>query len=197
VFMCPDDAGNNGLDIVSYGYNTNNVANGTGTPPLGMQVSQYTAVSKTVVLFEVVGNGATTGAAYDPSCSNYSGWGCDIHSGPDAYSPSGTGTGGAYDPNGYGAGNVPSVLKYATGYLLNSNATAYGTTGNYAAPTGRHSGGANYAFADGHVKWLQNTKVTAGGSNPTPGNCGNAVYPFVAAATDCGTTTIAATFSIQ
>ncbi|MDR3709861.1 MAG: DUF1559 domain-containing protein [Capsulimonadaceae bacterium] len=195
AYLCPDDTGNNGNDVVSYGYNTNNIVPGIGTPPVGQQVSQYRAASRTIVLFEVTGNGNSTSIGYDPSYANYSGWGGDIHSGPDAYSPSGNGTGGNYDPNGEGAGNVPSTLKYATGYLLNSNATAYGTTGNYAAPTGRHSDGSNYAFADGHVKWLKNTMVTAGGINSTAGNCGSAVYPFTAAATDCGTTSIGATFS--
>ncbi|HEY3333516.1 MAG TPA: DUF1559 domain-containing protein [Capsulimonadaceae bacterium] len=193
VFLCPDDAGSGGRDIVSYGYNVNNVASGSGTPPVGKQVSQYVSVSKTIVLFEVVGNGNSTGVAYDPTYANYSSWGGDIHPGVDAYSPAGNGLGGNWDPNGYGAGNVLSNLQYATGYLLNSN----GSAGNFAGATGRHNDGSNIAFADGHVKWLKPTMISAGGSNTVSGNCGTSVWPQVAAATDCSTSSIAATYSTQ
>src|SRR5579862_2080162 len=59
VFLCPDDT--NGDDIASYAYNSNNTKP-TGCFPAGTpcisawSLAKYNSPSKTVLLFEVVGN---------------------------------------------------------------------------------------------------------------------------------------------
>jgi prepilin-type processing-associated H-X9-DG protein len=69
----------------------------------------------------------------------------------------------------------PNTVKMATGYLggrgdfmatQNSPGgnAAYGNTatGNYLAPTGIHTDGANFALTDGHVKWLRGDQISSG-----------------------------------
>ena len=59
-------------------------------------------------------------------------------------------------------GNTPqwggwSNALYATGYFAGTiNQTAF------LSPAGVHSGGANYTYCDGHVKWLQGSTVSWG-----------------------------------
>ena len=43
---------------------------------------------------------------------------------------------------------------------LACNTTGFYGTSSY--PTGRHNGGANFTFWDGHVKWLPGTSVVPG-----------------------------------
>ncbi|RYX84383.1 DUF1559 domain-containing protein [bacterium] len=52
---------------------------------------------------------------------------------------------------------------YDTGYLggMSTNVKNF-LTASYRAPQGRHLEGANYAFADGHVKWLRGASVSPG-----------------------------------
>jgi len=92
----------------------------------------------------------------------------------------------------YNASVTPQI-QFATGYL--SGRGAFLQTGQpnagtptiaFTGPTGRHTDGANYAMADGHVKWLRGISVSAGyptlnpfGSSPG-GPTGNPVAsPFV------------------
>lgn len=79
-----------------------------------------------------------------------------------------------------GSGVVESLLSNSANTIMNGEAVS--TTGNgwTLKPTGtltggvgsaasaRHLDGANYSFADGHVKWLLDTKVLSGVS----GQCG-------------------------
>ena len=158
VFKCPDDPtanttnleGHNETDVpVSYGLNSN-----LGGTTLG----QLNASASTVLLFE------TQGAQADiTNPNNDSG----VGPGPPAgvySSPSGSGgdsatlagyldwtTNAKYVcgiSNTVGIGNPP---RMATGYLAN--------------PV--HTGAANWAFADGHVKYVIGTKISAGKSAAT------------------------------
>jgi len=42
----------------------------------------------------------------------------------------------------------------------------------FATQTGRHSDGANYEMADGHVKWLRIEQVSVGQANSVPNDPG-------------------------
>ena len=196
VFRCPDDSGN---VVVSYGYNYNNtiyVGAQYNSIQDGLPLSQYNAPAKTVLLFEVAGDGSTstTGPAYDITQHQYTTGSspiADIHlqgaNGTQAagYSPSGVGL-GHNNLAGYNATDT-----YATGLMQNS------TPGDSAFPTatGRHTDGSNFLFEDGHAKWLRGSAVsdglTAPGSAST--SCGGGHY--YAANTSCSNVPFVATFS--
>ncbi|MDR3710383.1 MAG: DUF1559 domain-containing protein [Capsulimonadaceae bacterium] len=190
-YVCPDDQTPGAS--TSYLYNRNILNNTTpmtygvtnyGTYP----IAKYGSVAKTIVLCEIVGS-----AGYDISDPNPLDAASDLHITPGAagcFSPDGLGgVGTSYDPftTSYGTTSVacsqsnnnatPScynptfTIMYATGYPSNypsgfSNAILFN------GPLGRHSGGANYLMADGHVKWFVGTQVSGGGNNPTSGSCG-------------------------
>jgi prepilin-type N-terminal cleavage/methylation domain-containing protein/prepilin-type processing-associated H-X9-DG protein len=192
VFVCPDDSTTN--VISSYSYNSNNVTP-TGTTVTAASISTYLSPSKTILLSEVVGNGDPNNAfsvALDPSNAL-----------SDGYSSGGRSAAG-YGTfiNGVGYFTSPVTLKYATGWVRNSDTEYYGQAAHYyySAKAGRHNGGANYVLADGHAKFLQPNAVSAGSENLVNTDCGNtgltdASGYLSAAGTDCGDSTIAATFS--
>lgn len=118
-----------GLNIVSYGYNSN-LAVGTESTPLGL--ADLVAPAATVLYYETVGNN-------------------DVNFANDLTSA---------DSNGIGTPE-PATVQFATGALHGMDPT---WVANYVAPTGgRHEDGANYVFADTHVKWLIPQRVSAGG----------------------------------
>ena len=148
VYTCPDDSttGAAGTTASSYGLNSN-FANNAGA----IALSQLLGPANTVQLFEVTA--VATNVAYDVTGGNGSAGGdgvCDL---------------GYYNTKG---------IRYATGVFGNvTGATVGPSAGNrYDAMTGRHSDGSNYLLADGHVKWLRATAVSAGQNNPTPNNPG-------------------------
>ncbi len=172
VFACPDDpvsprtvtlAGASvTLYPVSYAYNSNLMSsyymNGVS--------SRLTSPAKTVMLCE------TTAAAFagmneqpvvDLAAPDEGG---GIDGSGNAYgtwvqgnlSP-GAGIGGfqASTGNSFDLETGPMGGRVAT-------ASAYNNYGNYIAvsATGRHSGGSNFLFCDGHVKWLKGSLVSTG-----------------------------------
>lgn len=104
--------------------------------------------------------------------------------------------------------SVVSTGSATNGVVADNNTTtlATGQTANdtvpvpsifLKTPVGRHLDGANYLFADGHVKWLLAGKVSSGywySQNSTPGDCGNT--SGVAAATSCTSPDIQATYNL-
>ena len=204
VFVCPDDSGSFN-PVVSYGYNTNNT-HYTGTKyvspciPYGIALAKYTSPAKTVLLFEITGNGGPGSTpAYDITANQYGSGAIipDIHLQgsppyPQGWSPAGYGSSVPVD--GYTTGNPP--LQYATGQMLNSV-----VTGTNFTKIGRHTNGSNFLLDDGHVKWLQPTLVSDGieaeppdaGVQP-PGFCSGGYF---ASYTDCTTQNFAATFSVR
>ena len=153
VYQCPDDSGHAGK-YVSYGYNNNFVSPINGSTPAGQgltptSLSNLTASANTVMLFEanlLPAAGATPAITCDPSATNPAESTSPVGLGPDG--------GNGYSDNAY----------YATGPIngVSSNLDP-------AAAKGRHSEGANYALADGHVKWLRGPQVSGGGlSNTNP-----------------------------
>jgi len=207
----------NGHDLVGFG---------AIAPFHGINISKVNAPGKTVLMFEVqnaVGIDVTDSAGNSGGDNQYATGFYYGGTGPFGRSPVGFGTGGDnnigggggsnYDPScepwgehygdesgiaapappadGTNVGN-DGYPRYATGVLLD----AYG--GNFIAPVGRHSSGANYSFFDGHVKWYLPSSVAAG---PTPdwdtadNYCGNGTqYPNAA---DSGCNSVPATFSTR
>ncbi|MDR3710381.1 MAG: DUF1559 domain-containing protein [Capsulimonadaceae bacterium] len=192
AFVCPDDLTTG--PSVSYVYNrdTQNEngsitvgTNGWGSYPL----AKYGSVAKTVLLAEITGSGG-----YDVSDANPADSASDFYpaTGQAGHSPDGYGGVGAnYDPfspqsaasntsniscNQSGANVTPVcananfTIKYATGYPSNFP-TSFSTAILFSGATGRHSGGANYLMADGHVKWFIGTQVSAGSNNASAGAC--------------------------
>ncbi|MDR3707348.1 MAG: DUF1559 domain-containing protein [Capsulimonadaceae bacterium] len=137
---------------MSYAYNANFGMNGTGAAAHSYPASSLGSATNTVLLFEV------TGCTADPTNTSYTG--CF-----DASSPASNGTD-----------------------ILNTNGTANVTTGVWPGIamaergsqlfgthlTGRHNGGANYALADGHTKFMMCTAISAGLDNIS-NTCG--AYP--------------------
>ena len=207
VYVCPDDSSISGSSShpTSYGYNsqvtlasTNPAPGAAGAAPDSLTIAQYNAPAKTVLLAEVTNSGG-----YDVSQGYNAGTGTtapgDDYVTSAGGSPGGFGIGGAYDPSGFQsnggtAGGTATTLKWATGYLRNSRTGA--AQGDFTGAMGRHTGGANYVMADGHAKFFRPGAVSGGYSNGTAGDCGNSSGP-TAAATDCGDSTIAATFNVK
>jgi prepilin-type processing-associated H-X9-DG protein len=75
---------------------------------------------------------------------------------------------GFLSPAGDGRGAIPEYGYFGDG--LSPLQYATGPIGRRTSILGqaRHSGGANYAALDGHVKWLQPGQVSGGWVNPSP-----------------------------
>jgi prepilin-type N-terminal cleavage/methylation domain-containing protein/prepilin-type processing-associated H-X9-DG protein len=170
LFKCPDDStapanvieadSQNGFSATvtattdSYGYNSNFVTTGGG----GIGQSVITSPAATVMLFEEQGNVAdVTNSANAPMGENTSavGDGGDV---PDTANANAAPYPGITVAAPASESTVPWV--YATGQMgipaLNPAANQPGQA------TGIHMGGSNFAFADGHVKWLRPNQVSPG-----------------------------------
>ena len=82
--------------------------------------------------------------------------------------------------------NTPSTTQLmATGYFGGalSRLSIPPAVNNFTGQTGRHLNGSNFLFADGHVKWLMGTSVSAGLDAPTPASPEGS---FTAAGTQSG-----------
>ena len=82
---------------------------------------------------------------------------------PPQISCAGNGTSGGIVTIGPAQGDPePEPPQYATGLIDNGKNASDSATGQYGSSLGRHSEGANYLAADGHVKWLKGVQVSAG-----------------------------------
>jgi prepilin-type N-terminal cleavage/methylation domain-containing protein/prepilin-type processing-associated H-X9-DG protein len=157
VFHCPDDTTEGNPNAtpptypVSYSYNTlvpNSYNNVKG------HLSAFTSPAKTVILSESVGDTAAVDAPNEgcqtpfPSASAYSCAGVF----------SSASTGNRFFAGEGNSGDTLTVLG-ATGWLQGNLA------GHIAQKDGRHTGSANYIFADGHAKRVPNTLISPGANN--------------------------------
>jgi prepilin-type N-terminal cleavage/methylation domain-containing protein/prepilin-type processing-associated H-X9-DG protein len=139
VFTCPSDT-TAGSMLCSYGLNRNVSGGNSGSCAL----ASLTAPASTVELYEE---------------ANISG--CDP---TNPNNPSDVANGG--DQNG--AGWIDwGVGYYATGVFGNPPQTNSLPRQFYNPPTGRHMGGANFAFCDGHCKWAMSQTISPGFDAPT------------------------------
>ena len=204
AFKCPDDAAAD-QDCPSLAMNANlGGVQGSGSNlASGLSIAQYNSPSKTILLFEVANSKYYHLQDGDPTHKTYPNVSDNVYNGN---SPSGWGVGSNYDPSGSngeansGATAGDGKLKNATGWMRNSL-----QNGMFTSPTGRHQNGSNFLMADTHAKFFRPSSVSAGGDDTVTGNCLSATgaqpsgnfAPAVAASTDCGDATIAATFSYQ
>jgi len=139
VYLCPDDQGTEAPPLyeLSYGWNFD-LNYGAGWQPL-KPVSAFTAPASTVVLYEI-----SWGRAPLPSDTNWSsgGWGFVRSDGFEM---------DAQGMNAFGD-YTDTCFPAAPGH----------TPSNPGPLPARHSGGANWLAADGHVKFLLATKVSVG-----------------------------------
>ena len=193
VYKCPDDSiGANGRAVpISYAVNavvTNNAA-GTGASTLSM----YRSPAKTVLLAEAFGvQTDPTGASGIDTASGAT-LGCKLGAAAKAVATRAAVAGGSLTGR-----VVTGPLLIDTAYKL-PNCAGIGSGADCITTAGVHSEGANYIFADGHVKFLKPGAVTAGFDNPTSGNCGAAFGgpAALAANTECADPKVAATFSFN
>jgi prepilin-type N-terminal cleavage/methylation domain-containing protein/prepilin-type processing-associated H-X9-DG protein len=149
IYTCPSDATNatnaTRPDRISYAYNLSIPygANGYGG---GARLASLNSPVKTIAISEVE-NASWSINTETSYCGR-------------AYSPTGNGLPGTQlQPDGVS-------IRYATGYF--SHVPNPPGTGAYANRLGRHLEGANYAFADGHAKWLKVSTVSPGLAAPNP-----------------------------
>lgn len=169
IFKCPSDTKKpNNNPQISYAYNqaiTYPINGYSGAAAM----AEFAAPARTVLLFEVTN---------------------------DTFNPNTDGPLSAYSPGGNGLNTNPNLVpsspqaRYATGYMANGTYPSV-----YDAPTGRHLDGANYAFLDGHVKWLKAESVCGGLAAPNANSApsGGDKSPYNAAGTNVSQ--YAATFS--
>jgi prepilin-type processing-associated H-X9-DG protein/prepilin-type N-terminal cleavage/methylation domain-containing protein len=169
AFACPEDAtvattgtvGGKSVTFtpVSYAFNWNL---STAVPYGGSEaghdpttiVSKLTTPAKTVMLFEVRGDTAYLSGGEEP----FTGQSTTI----SWYSNTNDDTSGV-------SGTPPALPEFATGSID----TAYQPGANRSAgSTARHLTGANYAFADGHVKWVLPGDISGGRNNPNATSAG-------------------------
>ena len=167
VYKCPDDSFSPtaaGDYAVSYAYNydlTRKPTNGNG---IGGTISSITAPSSTVLFLEVTNcparltdpSSATSGAEGNGSQSAFN---------PGSYSPVSEGYAIVVKPTD----SYAYAGDFATGYFSNRGVGGFQALYAGTKPTGRHTDGSNFAFVDGHVKWLRGSQVSSwsGAVNPT------------------------------
>ena len=154
VFKCPDDpTAVNGLRVpISYAFNANLVGNlptgalsADNSPAITIQISEVIGAQADIITQpspEDVGQGFFGTLTANASSPGTNGG--DIFGGFPEQS-------NAFNDTGV-FGNPPN------------------TNGHNSTSGGRHTGGANYTLADGHVKYLRSPSISPGYSALAPGN---------------------------
>jgi prepilin-type N-terminal cleavage/methylation domain-containing protein/prepilin-type processing-associated H-X9-DG protein len=156
VYKCPDDATAGSTPLVPISYAEN--ANVSGSVAL----ASFVSTTSSVLFFEVSGiTGDPTNAT---SVAGASGNGTPN----PANSSEVDGTGTFLDQGALSSGSTTASATsglYETGYLGNVNSFTPNAFDSANGNGGLHSGGANYAYIDSHVKWALPTSISAGASN--------------------------------
>jgi prepilin-type N-terminal cleavage/methylation domain-containing protein/prepilin-type processing-associated H-X9-DG protein len=174
VYTCPDDAttaNSNGVPI-SYAFSMGIVHSNYTL------VSKWTAPAQTVLLLECEGYHARPDEMYQ-----YGGY--DSGPGYGGVSPVTDGV------NVWQVGS-PGSGGFGTGYIggLTPDGTDQFNGQGGSGPTGRHTDGSNYLLADGHVKWMRGSQVSAGtaaAGSPTSAEAGTGFIGVYGAGTQCAT----------
>ena len=162
VYACPSDPTKAtaaqaalGAERVAYAYNSNI---GTSVFYNGAEgkIVKFGAPARSILLLESQGGLAKIGDELE---------GRTATNGPATGSPSGLGCGVATVWGGY----ITGITGVPPGAAAISSQCP-----SFYVGTGRHLEGANYLFADGHVKWLKSSAISVGRSNASEtGNEGN------------------------
>jgi prepilin-type N-terminal cleavage/methylation domain-containing protein/prepilin-type processing-associated H-X9-DG protein len=186
VYTCPDDPTPG--QHISYQLNSNIVPtpwiNAIGAARVvPFKVSDFVAPASTVVLYEAAYNEALDVTATNPVESS---------------SATGNGTqrpsyNGVYDTGVLGNITDPGVYFSGAAISCPGPNCWYSPANYFNNKLGRHTGGSNFLYGDGHAKWTNGVKISGGANNSTTGNCGT--VNNLASNTSC--TTFAGTFSIQ
>jgi prepilin-type N-terminal cleavage/methylation domain-containing protein/prepilin-type processing-associated H-X9-DG protein len=148
VFTCPSDSTSPGVGqpVVSYAMNSNvaSVASGGGS------IARFSATARTILMFEIKGNYTNVASSSEQGATN---GGSIVGDGTNLSSYSGCCSSAA-------VGGAQFVTGYMDGW--NQGYAPGGAATQWDGFNGRHLDGANYAFADGHVKWLKAANVSAG-----------------------------------
>jgi prepilin-type N-terminal cleavage/methylation domain-containing protein/prepilin-type processing-associated H-X9-DG protein len=153
IFDCPSDTtkkSSTGAPVsilypVSYAYNES--VGRADVYGIGGNLPKFTAPALTVLLAEV----GTDGTATHPGAVAAVDQVQESSVNSSQFSPAGV---GSYLHNN----TSPVRVMWTTGYM--------GGRGNFASQfvdqDGRHLGGANFLFADGHVKWMKGSSISTG-----------------------------------
>jgi prepilin-type N-terminal cleavage/methylation domain-containing protein/prepilin-type processing-associated H-X9-DG protein len=173
LFVCPSDTtvAPTNYTVNSYGYNMNIAY--TDSRGISGKIARFNSPTKTILLFETANTPAILGFLPNGTPRNDDG---------SAYRSA---AGNGYDSRLFHYGLSPGGL-YATGFSGTRSGTvvAQGTVapttdaGHFAARTGRHLDGANYLFADGHVKWLKGERVSTGDTAAAPDAAQDSTFPY-------------------
>jgi prepilin-type N-terminal cleavage/methylation domain-containing protein/prepilin-type processing-associated H-X9-DG protein len=216
VMTCPDDANDPYFTTVNTTTVTYNpISYGANSNLAGLKVSKLVKTDVIVVAFEVTNAWWNISSATDGGGPSGNGIACTPQYAGQATLPTaGTLTNGnskgLIDNNGAASPDITAV--YETGYL-NGSQIGIGSTApsgydtSYSGGGGLHTGGANYLFADSHVKWANPGTIYAGASNTDTSTVGNAICgqtislnnttALYAANTACGVGSFAGTFSVD
>ncbi len=184
IYKCPDDptATNGTLVPVSYAFNPN-VAKAS--------LAQLNAPASTVLFSETQG---ATANILDSTL--------DTGIGHGDYSPAANGG------DGIGAGYIDYATptgaavkaKYVDGISTTvgmGNPPCSDTKVMPYLSTPVHTGGADFAFTDGHVKWLRGSALSPGGSNPDPSGLQTSGCGVAAGTSALSTGNFTGTFSVN
>ena len=159
VYVCPSDttaANATGLPV-SYAYNEAIPFPVNGSAGIQASIPAFTATSRTVMLFEIRGANAPVSVLDENNSS-----------GNTRFSPSGYGEDCQVIQNvNDGASPAGRPLKFATGYMDNSNYTSSTCNQFSDGAGGRHLDTANYLMVDGHVKAYRGGSVSTGSGAST------------------------------
>lgn len=188
AYTCPDDTSLQNGSGVSFAMNSNmevDTWSGSLSYKQAIQLSQLASPAKTINLFEIWHGGMSIAIGEKSSMG-----GNGSTSSGNAWIQLGY-TSADYDTGVFG--NITPQTQFNVTWINDG----YSTTGthNFKSATGRHSGGADYLFLDGHVKWLRPEQVSAGATNKTIGDAGTAGNAPTAANTQNNATT--GTFSLS
>jgi prepilin-type N-terminal cleavage/methylation domain len=166
VFKCASDDSFNGNGI-SYAMNANMEIDDFSSSPFtkrGVSETELVSAAKTINLFEIYkGNGVNPANPTEKASMAGNG----ITGSSQAWYQLGY-TSALYDTGVFG--NITPQTEFGVSWITNGYSPT--ATRNFRAKDGRHNGGANYVFTDGHAKWHKPLQVAAGFDNKIVGDPG-------------------------